>query len=97
MSEKGWREIPIGGVVLEPGSSIKYETGSWRYFRPILDFEKCRHCLICWIYCPDGAIQVKESKVIGIDLRYCKGCGICAKECPRKAIDMIDELKVRER
>ena len=96
MGAKSWRKIPIGGVVLEPGSSIEYETGAWRSLRPILDLEKCRHCMICWVYCPDGAVQVKKSKVTGINLRYCKGCGICAKECPAGAIKIEEEAKLRE-
>ena len=52
--------------------------------------------MICWVYCPDGSIQVEESKVVEINLRYCKGCGICAKECPAGAIKMEEEAKLRE-
>ena len=91
MKAKGWKEIPLGGLILEPGNSVAYETGGWRNQRPILDAEKCAHCMICWIYCPEAAIQVEEGKVIGIDLRYCKGCGVCATECPRQAIEMVEE------
>ncbi|OPX17698.1 ferredoxin [candidate division WOR-3 bacterium 4484_100] len=95
MSEKkGWRELPIG-LVTEPASSKRFETGDWRSERPIWDENKCIHCLICWIYCPDSAIIVKDEKVQGIDYRYCKGCGICAEECPPKvkAITMVREEK----
>jgi pyruvate ferredoxin oxidoreductase delta subunit len=90
---KGWKEIPIGGLILEAGNSETYETGSWRTFRPIWDSDKCIHCLQCWIYCPDSAIQVEGGKVKGIDLKHCKGCGICAVECPEKvkAIEMKEE------
>ncbi|HFE53859.1 MAG TPA: ferredoxin, partial [Bacteroidetes bacterium] len=35
MKEKTWKEIPIGGNILEPGNSIEYETGSWRTFKPV--------------------------------------------------------------
>ena len=93
MEPKGWKQIPIGGLVFDAGSSVEYETGTWRALRPVIDLERCTHCMFCWIYCPDGAIQVENSKVIGIDLKHCKGCGICANECPRKAITMIDESK----
>jgi 2-oxoacid:acceptor oxidoreductase delta subunit (pyruvate/2-ketoisovalerate family) len=96
MKEKGWREITWGGLVLEPGSAIEYETGTWRAFRPIIELEKCTHCMFCWIYCPDGAILVEDSKVKGIDLKHCKGCGICAQECPRKVITMMEEAKAKE-
>ena len=90
---KGWKEIPLGGLIVEPGNSQTYETGSWRTFKPIHDKEKCTNCLRCWILCPDSAIVVKDGKVVGIDYEHCKGCGICARECPDKikAIKMIQE------
>ncbi len=90
---KGWKEIPIGGLIIEAGNSEKYETGSWRSFRPVWDSNKCIHCLQCWIYCPDSAIQVEDGKIKGINLTHCKGCGICALECPDKvkAIEMKGE------
>ncbi|MBN2142435.1 4Fe-4S binding protein [Candidatus Woesearchaeota archaeon] len=54
---KGWKEIPIGGKIIEPGNSTKYRTGDWRTFRPIHDKEKCINCMICWMLCPDSAIK----------------------------------------
>jgi len=88
---KGWKEIPEGGLILEPGNSVEYKTGSWRSKRPIRDEEKCIHCLICWAYCPDGAIIVENEKIKEINYDYCKGCGICANECPKEAITMEEE------
>lgn len=92
--KKGWKEIPIG-LVLDSGTSKDFETGDWRSEKPIWDENKCTHCLICWIYCPDSAIIIKDGKVQGIDYKHCKGCGICAEECPPKikAIKMVREEK----
>ena len=91
----GWRSIPIGVLIPEAGTTAKVRTGDWRAYKPILDQGKCRRCLICWIYCPDGAIRVvgEPGKVerVEIDYYYCKGCGICAVECPVKAITMVPE------
>lgn len=88
-------EMPIGSVIDKPGSSMEYETGGWRNYKPVRDTEKCSNCLICWIYCPEGCIKVKDGKITDIDLKYCKGCGICAEECPvkGKAIQMVEEKK----
>jgi len=94
-----WHEEPMAGMIKEPGSSVHYETGSWRTFRPIWDSEKCIHCLRCWAYCPDASVLVEDGKVTGIDYVHCKGCGICAKECPSKAkaIEMILESDAKEK
>ena len=93
-----WKEMPIGGMIVEAGNSVEYDTGSWRTYRPVRDEEKCIHCLRCWILCPDSAIIVKDGKMVGFDLDHCKGCGICASECPPKchAIEMKLESEIEE-
>ena len=91
---KGWKEIPIGGMILEAGNSAEYETGGWRTFRPVVDMNACKNCLFCWIYCPDSAVVVEDEKLKGIDLKYCKGCGVCSEECPAGAIKMVEEAKL---
>ncbi len=90
---KGYKEIPIGGIITEAGNSVKYNTGDWRSSKPIWTEEGCVHCLLCWVFCPDNAILVKDGKMVGIDYDHCKGCGICARECPRKekALHMVKE------
>jgi pyruvate ferredoxin oxidoreductase delta subunit len=99
-----WRELPIGGMILEPGNSIARRTGEWRVFRPVIDQDACTRCLVCWMYCPDGVIRVVDtpyrtskgrlwSFTLEIDYEHCKGCGICAEECPVNAIAMVEEVK----
>ncbi len=85
--EKGWKEASQAGVCWKP--STIYLTGDWKTFTPVKDASKCTKCLICTIYCPDGAVHWnKEKNEVEFDLDYCKGCGICANECPQKAITM---------
>ncbi len=93
---KGWKEVPIGGVVDKPGTAREYKTGTWRVTRPIVDQEKCINCMQCWLYCPDMAIEGKTGdngrpEMLGFDYDYCKGCGTCAKVCPVDAIEMKSE------
>jgi len=90
---KNWKELPIRGLIIEPGNSIEYNTGSWRTFKPEIDKPKCINCLQCWIYCPDTSIKVKDEKMEGFDYDHCKGCGICAAICPVKCIAMVKEEK----
>jgi len=86
----GWKDLAIGGVIPEGGTSAQKSVAGWRIYRPVHKPDKCIHCLRCWVFCPDSAIQVKDGKVVGIDYQHCKGCGICARECPEKvqAIEM---------
>ena len=96
MALKGWRDILIGGMITDVGNSIDYKTGDWRSFRPIWDEAKCNNCKVCWVYCPDGSIVIRDGLMSGMDLDHCKGCGICAQECPQKAIKMVEETELRE-
>lgn len=89
----GWKDIPIGGLITNAGSSMLKKTGGWRSFRPVLDKDKCINCMICFAYCPDECIVVKNGEMIGMNYDYCKGCGICANVCPVKAIKMEEENK----
>jgi len=90
---KTWKEIPIGGMILEAGNAATYKTGSWRTFKPVWIEDKCIHCLQCWINCPDCAIEVENEKMTRFNYDYCKGCGICESICPvkGKAIKMEKE------
>lgn len=82
------KEIPFGasfsaGHLLNPNSG-------YRTFAPKFDYDQCIHCLMCFVYCPEGAI-CKDNEKLTVDMDYCKGCGICAHECPRKCIEMVKE------
>lgn len=96
MELKKWNEMPAGGLIVTAGNSIEYHTGSWRSSQPDIDMERCTHCMLCWIFCPEGCVVVENKKVKAINMDYCKGCGICAVECPRKAITMVDEISVKK-
>jgi pyruvate ferredoxin oxidoreductase delta subunit len=93
----GWKDLPEGGIIDGGGTAAQYHTGDWRTLRPIWDDQKCIHCLLCWVFCPDSAIIVEDAKVKGVDYDHCKGCGICARECPPKvqAFTMESEAKFR--
>jgi pyruvate ferredoxin oxidoreductase delta subunit len=91
--DAGWREIPIGGKIVDAGNAREYETGSWRAMTPVVDLDTCIHCLQCWVFCPDSSIDVKDEEMVGFHLRFCKGCGICAEICPVDAIEMVPEAE----
>ena len=84
------KKVNEGAVIKEPGSSKKNKTGNWRTFKPVKDPKKCTKCGLCWMFCPDHAI---DSKNFEINYDYCKGCLICVRECPVKAITVEKQKK----
>ena len=86
MQKKELREIPfsITGKIIN--------RGSWRIFKPVIDYKKCTRCLICWLYCPDAAYRLDKNNYPRPDEKTCKGCGICSNECPVKCIKMERDL-----
>ena len=88
-----WQDFTLGGIVTKPGSASEYRTGDWRSQRPIWDYEKCIKCGLCYIYCPDSAIEWRDDGYPQNNLYYCKGCGICAYECWPSAIHMAEEVE----
>lgn len=87
------KELTIASIITEPGNAVEFKTGTWKTgLKPSMDQSKCKKCLLCWIYCPDIAIVVKEDGSVETDHYYCKGCGLCSKVCPYKAIEMVKEV-----
>ncbi|MBI2092806.1 MAG: 2-oxoacid:acceptor oxidoreductase family protein [Deltaproteobacteria bacterium] len=83
-----WRDILPGALVENPGGSKANLTGDWRSQMPVYDKEKCSKCGLCYVFCPDAAITIRDDKYVDFNYDYCKGCGICAMECPADAIAM---------
>ncbi len=86
-----WKDLELGSIVTEPGNASAYKTGDWRSNKPIRDQSKCIKCGLCYIYCPDAAVELSKAGNYETNYFYCKGCGICANECPRGALTMIVE------
>ena len=64
-------------------------------FVPALDLEKCVHCGLCDVVCPDlcfvWEVEDEAVRLRGIDYRYCKGCRKCTETCPTGALTEIRE------
>jgi 2-oxoacid:acceptor oxidoreductase delta subunit (pyruvate/2-ketoisovalerate family) len=73
---------------------LTLDVGDWKASRPVVNRVKCCHCGTCYLFCPTGCIEDRET-FLEANLTFCKGCGICAKECPAWAITMIREEQER--
>ncbi|MEG2557980.1 MAG: 4Fe-4S binding protein [Raoultibacter sp.] len=89
-------DFPIGVACPDAGNSKLYITGGWRSQRPVWSKDACKNCMLCWAYCPDSSIEVKDGEMTGIDYDHCKGCGVCVNECKFGALEMISESEARE-
>jgi pyruvate ferredoxin oxidoreductase delta subunit len=70
-----------------------FARGTSRTERPVIRFDRCTKCTLCWLECPDGAFDPTSDGLYDVDLAYCSGCGKCAEVCPVKdCIVMVDEL-----
>lgn len=60
---------------------------------PVIDQEKCTHCMMCAEKCPTGALSADfdHRLIASIDRDLCVGCTICKKTCQFDAIS--GELK----
>jgi 2-oxoacid:acceptor oxidoreductase delta subunit (pyruvate/2-ketoisovalerate family) len=86
-----WETLPVAGAVCPTGAP-RTKTGGWRTAeKPAADLSLCVNCLLCWLYCPDSAVNLAGEAFTGFDLDYCKGCGICVDVCPVAAIEMVAE------
>jgi len=82
----GWN----GGFV--PGRNPLYRKFSTRTMRPVVNFDTCTKCTICWLQCPDGSFDVTPDGHYDVNLEACCGCGICEAVCPvENCITMVNE------
>jgi len=93
--EWGYETQPVGGIIPAPGNTawndLSISRSGWM---PVLHDEKCIHCGICDLVCPDlclvwgdGEEGGKfERELMGVDYRYCKGCLRCVESCPTGAL-----------
>ena len=57
-----WQDITEGNQIYEPATSRNFCTGEWRTSTPVMDWDKCKQCLLCAPVCPDSSIPVCDGK-----------------------------------
>lgn len=86
-------QSPYEGPWADPKDMKKLPAGTWRHQRPVsIKKKKCRQCGLCYIYCPVGCIEEKETH-FEVNLDFCKGCGTCVQVCPSGTLIMEPERR----
>lgn len=80
-------------TITATGNSILRERGAWSNFKPVIDYDGCTKCMICYVYCPDSAFTIDVKGFPVVDYEACKGCNICKTECPPKVISLVTREK----
>jgi pyruvate ferredoxin oxidoreductase delta subunit len=94
--------IPVGHGIEDPSTHAvggfrpdrnptfkKYTT---RTMRPVVNFDTCIKCTLCWLQCPDSCFDVTPDDLYDANMLACCGCGVCEAVCPVKdCITMVNE------
>ncbi|HLC41853.1 MAG TPA: 4Fe-4S dicluster-binding protein [Methylomirabilota bacterium] len=89
--------IPVGkpiegGEGYRPERNPYFKKFTTRTMRPVIDFDKCVKCTLCWIQCPDSCFDVTPEGLYDANMEACCGCGVCEAVCPvENCITMVNE------
>ena len=101
-----WHEFEEGGVVipavkrgfeLGPRGQNRnegFKHGTSKTERPVVRFDLCIKCTLCWADCPDECFDPTDDGLYDVNYEVCTGCHKCALVCPvKECIVMVDELE----
>ena len=103
-----WFEINEGAAVpavkrqfkmgpLGQSRNMNFKHGTAKTQRPVVRFDICTKCTLCWLECPDECFDRTTDGLYDIAFEYCTGCGKCAQICPvNECIVMVDELRFKD-
>ena len=94
------RAIPQGGgfrggeAGYEPQRNPYFKKYSTRTMRPVVDFDTCIKCTLCWLQCPDTCFDITPDGLYDVNMESCCGCGVCEAVCPVvDCITMVNEAE----
>jgi len=96
--------IPAGTAVEDPVSHAEggfrpdrnptFKKFSTRTMRPVVNFDTCIKCTLCWLQCPDSCFDVTPEGLYDANMEACCGCGVCEAVCPVKdCVTMVNETE----
>jgi pyruvate ferredoxin oxidoreductase delta subunit len=103
-----WHEFSEGivvpsvrrGFALGPRGQSRneqFKRGTTKSERPVIRFDLCTGCTLCWQECPDQCFDPTPDGLFDVNYEYCVGCGKCAEICPvKECVVMVDELRFED-
>jgi pyruvate ferredoxin oxidoreductase delta subunit len=83
-------EVGVNGQSRNP----QFQRFTTRTQRPVVRFDLCTKCTLCWLECPDECFDPTHDGLYDVNYNYCVGCGKCAEVCPiKECVVMVDELR----
>ncbi|HEY8477994.1 MAG TPA: 4Fe-4S dicluster-binding protein [Chloroflexota bacterium] len=93
------RAVPRGFQMGPRGQSRNemFKRGTTKSQRPVVRFDLCTKCTLCWLECPDQCFDPTPDGYFDVNYEYCTGCSKCAMVCPiKECIVMVDELRFED-
>ena len=81
----------------QPGRSEVFKKWSVRSMRPVINFDTCIKCTLCWLQCPDTCFDVTPDGLYDANMESCCGCGVCEAVCPvPDCVTMVSEAEFND-
>jgi pyruvate ferredoxin oxidoreductase delta subunit len=81
----------------EPSRNPVFKKYSTRTMRPVVNFETCIKCTLCWLQCPDTCFDVTPDGLYDANMESCCGCGVCEDVCPvPDCVTMVNEAEFND-
>jgi pyruvate ferredoxin oxidoreductase delta subunit len=85
----------MGGY--RPDRNPTFKKFSTRTMRPVVNFDTCIKCTLCWLQCPDSCFDVTPEGLYDANMQACCGCGVCEAVCPvKECVTMVNETEFKD-
>jgi pyruvate ferredoxin oxidoreductase delta subunit len=99
--------IPVGHAVEDktnqahggyrPDRNPTFKKYTTRTMRPVVNFDTCIKCTLCWLQCPDSCFDVTPEGLYDANMEACCGCGVCEAVCPvKECVTMVNETEFKD-
>jgi pyruvate ferredoxin oxidoreductase delta subunit len=78
----------------KPDRNPTFKKFTTRTMRPVVNFDTCIKCTLCWLQCPDSCFDVTPEGLYDANMEACCGCGVCEAVCPvKECVTMVNEAE----